>query len=527
MMRFFVFCLMIVAIPLSLRAAAPGDAFIVRQLIGDDSAAPTTPLWGTATPITSAQIDLSWLPSSDDIAVVAYRVYRDGIVIATTTQTSYSDSGLAASTTYTYTLDAYDHSFNISSTSAPLSTTTLALPVPVPPATTTPSATGATAVPFARTLTVSTTPTTATIHLSTYGPTSYVVRWGRTTSYELGAISSGLFRRNHAPTLYQLEPGTVYQYELELINERGIRQVVEHGSFTTQPSYVSTVPGNVSNLRATVVQTDVQLSWQLPPALEGTVRVVRSHLFYPTSPTDGVIVYEGVGDGVTDSAAFGEHSPLYYTVFVQHPSGLVSSGAVVRVDRPADFVIRDDALPTQVVPEQSSTTTAVPGTPIVPVGGLQLLDPASVQLRYDGLVTTFDALYELPTGTEVTILVPQAAVMPHLKAIMLTVYNPSQHTETTSYLLKLDQAGTYYAVTFTTADSEGEAAIMLEVYDFTAAVVRRIGTQVTYQDTPQAVAVVQKYYYDATFIGGVGGVGFLAASGGWLLWRRRRREDKK
>jgi hypothetical protein len=529
MMRlFFILCIFVMT-PLALQAAAPSDTFIVRQLVGSDSNPPSTPIFISATPIASSQIDLLWQPATDDIAVVAYRVYRDGIAIATTTQTSYSDSGLTASTTYSYTLDAYDYSFNISTTSLPVATTTLAISVP-PVATTTPSVgnTTSTAAPFVRALTVSTTPQTATLSITTFGPTRYVVRWGRTTSYELGAISSGLYKRSHSPTIYQLEPGTVYQFELELVSDRGISEVVERGSFTTAPGFTNTAPANVSNLQATVVGDDVLLSWQLPPDMLGTVRVVRSHLFYPTSPTDGMIVYDGTGVSVSDKNAFEPHSPQYYSVFVQDPSGMVSSGAVVKVERQAVLSVRDDGFSAGTTSSMGSPDAVVPVLPITQIGDSTLLDPAAVQLRFLDTVTTLDAVYDLPTATTLTVMVPKAAVANNLKAIVLTLYNPSDHTQYTSYLLKLDPTGEYYTVSLTTSLSAGEAALVLEVYDFTAAVVRRIGTQVIYTDVPPEQDEVQAFYYDATFIGGVTLIPFCVATFFWFVWRRRhRREDKK
>lgn len=528
-MRVLICGCMLMAAPLLLQAAAASDVFIVRQLIGDDSNPPSTPIFISAIPLTISQIDLQWQPSIDDIAVVGYRVYRDGLAIATTTQTFYNDTGLMASTTHVYTLDAYDYSFNISSTSLGVATTTLAVVVPPVATTTLPVGnTSATAAPFKRTLTVSTTAQTATFNITTYGPTRYVVRWGRTTSYELGTISSGVYRRSHSPTIYQLEPGTLYRYELELLNDRESNKVVERGSFTTKPNFIDTMPSNVSGLTAVVVENDVRLSWQLPAFMQGTVRVVRSHLFYPMSPTDGMIVYDGTGTEVIDEEALLQHSPQYYTVFVQHPSGFISSGAILKVERQMTLSVRDDGMPLGTTSSIVTKENGAPAVPIAQIGDVTLLDPASILVRFLDSVVTLDALYDLPTATLVTVDIPKVAVTTHLKAIILTVYNPSIHTESTSYLLKLDPSGEYYTVTFITAQNAGEAALTLGVYDFMAAVVRRIGTQVQYTDAPRREAAVQAFYYDATFITGVSLIPVCAIGYVAFLWhRRRRREDNK
>ena len=73
--------------------------FSVRTPVGDDVSPPTTPTLLTATPIAPTQIDLTWSPSTDDFQLLGYTVSRDGQHIATTTLTSYSDTGLTASTT--------------------------------------------------------------------------------------------------------------------------------------------------------------------------------------------------------------------------------------------------------------------------------------------------------------------------------------------------------------------------------------------------------------------------------------------
>lgn len=68
-----------------------------------DSNPPPIPDNLIASAISTTQINLVWDASS---GATEYRVYRDGTYLATTTGTSYSDTGLAASTTYTYTVRA-------------------------------------------------------------------------------------------------------------------------------------------------------------------------------------------------------------------------------------------------------------------------------------------------------------------------------------------------------------------------------------------------------------------------------------
>jgi chitodextrinase len=92
-----------------------------------DTTGPTTPTGLAATAISSSRIALSWSASTDNVAVTGYRVYRNGVFLATLGNvTTYESAGLAASTTYTYNVDAVDAAGNASGTSAAASATTVA-----------------------------------------------------------------------------------------------------------------------------------------------------------------------------------------------------------------------------------------------------------------------------------------------------------------------------------------------------------------------------------------------------------------
>lgn len=82
-----------------------------------DVTAPSIPTDLGASPISNTQIDLSWNASTDNIGVVGYRIFRDGGLVATTTSTSFSDTGLTPLTTYTYVVQAFDIAGNNSNPS--------------------------------------------------------------------------------------------------------------------------------------------------------------------------------------------------------------------------------------------------------------------------------------------------------------------------------------------------------------------------------------------------------------------------
>lgn len=98
-----------------------------------DTAAPNVPTGLLAIATGENQVNLTWAPSTDNIAVAGYNVYRGGTRIATSTTTSFGDGTVAANTSYTYTVSAYDGAGNISAQSASATVKTPATTVPTPP----------------------------------------------------------------------------------------------------------------------------------------------------------------------------------------------------------------------------------------------------------------------------------------------------------------------------------------------------------------------------------------------------------
>jgi mannan endo-1,4-beta-mannosidase len=97
-----------------------------------DSLPPTLPSQLAAASATPTSVSLTWAGSSDNLGVVGYGVYTNGVSAGTSTLTSYTVSGLACGTSYSFGVDAYDAAGNRSS-KAPLSASTSACATPSPP----------------------------------------------------------------------------------------------------------------------------------------------------------------------------------------------------------------------------------------------------------------------------------------------------------------------------------------------------------------------------------------------------------
>jgi chitodextrinase len=103
----------------------------VIQTAALDSQAPTAPVGLAALSISSARVDLSWSPSSDNVEVAGYRLERcagvgcaNFLEVATVAGTAISQTNLSPGTVYRYRLRATDAEANYSAHSSPVSVTT-------------------------------------------------------------------------------------------------------------------------------------------------------------------------------------------------------------------------------------------------------------------------------------------------------------------------------------------------------------------------------------------------------------------
>jgi len=100
---------------------------------GPDTQPPTAPSGLTAATASSSQINLTWSPASDNLAVTTYLIERcagsgcTGFAqIGTSSTTSFADLGLSDSATYTYRVRAQDGTGNVGGYSGSTAATTLA-----------------------------------------------------------------------------------------------------------------------------------------------------------------------------------------------------------------------------------------------------------------------------------------------------------------------------------------------------------------------------------------------------------------
>jgi chitodextrinase len=104
--------------------SSPKTTVMVSTLACADTSPPTQPTNLRATSTTTTSIALAWNPSTDNVGVTGYDVYRATTKVGTTTSTSYTITALTCGTAYTIGVKALDNANNAS----PQATLTITTP---------------------------------------------------------------------------------------------------------------------------------------------------------------------------------------------------------------------------------------------------------------------------------------------------------------------------------------------------------------------------------------------------------------
>lgn len=100
------------------------DDIALTTTSGADTEAPTAPGSLTASNTTTTGTTLTWTASTDNVGVTGYDVLQDGVVIASTANTTFDVTGLTPATTYDFTVIANDAAGNQSAASNTATVTT-------------------------------------------------------------------------------------------------------------------------------------------------------------------------------------------------------------------------------------------------------------------------------------------------------------------------------------------------------------------------------------------------------------------
>ncbi len=509
------FIVLSLIVPANLFIFAAEDQFNVSQLVDEtpDVTAPSIPTGLTATAVSTTQIDLSWVASTDDTAVTDYRIFRDNNFIATSGgATNYSDSSLTPNTTYAYTVSAIDAANNESGRSATSSATTL--PVQTPPANDGPAGDGGTMF-ILNYLTVSPDLREAVIRLGTNVPVRAVVYWGLTRDLELGSLASTLYQRDHVIRLTDLTPGTRYFFKIELLDGRAHRRVIDNQDFYTLSLPDTTPPDNVTNFKVEEKNGDAVLTWRNPQTDFASVRIVKSTIFYPRDPSEGEVIYEGRAEEFVDRNVE-PGKTYYYSAFAQDRSGNYSSGSVTDI--------------------RLSIEGGEPSKPQLFAGILQLpkdlIDPLlkslsiwDIDFIQDGVKKpVVSGTVEIRGDRSLTISIDYDKMPEILKTIAITMYDPNDKEKTFSFLLRVNKDKTAYQANIAAFERPGTYDFALAILDYkhqglaslTGAIIARIPEVLT--ESKKGFGMWTNLLWLLLLIP------FFVT---WILFRNRRRNQEK
>ncbi len=228
-------------------------AFVIAP---PDTEAPSASVISASEP-TPFSVALSWTQATDNVGVTSYQVYQDGTKIATLSSSSdqtYTVTGLSASTAYVFSLKAQDAAGNQSEASNQLTITT------APPSDDTEA------------------PTTPVLSLDSQAATTVSLSWTASTDndqlafyylYQNEVQVATLPPATTTHTVTQLAPGN-YAFTLKAVDAAGNQSEQSNPAVITIPA--ATEPGDSTDteppapfeLSAAASPTSLNLSWNTP-----------------------------------------------------------------------------------------------------------------------------------------------------------------------------------------------------------------------------------------------------------------------
>ncbi|WFO17320.1 fibronectin type III domain-containing protein [Cellulophaga baltica 4] len=286
----------IAAIDAAANSSVQSNSVSVTTLALPDTEAPTVPTALIANNITTTSVSLNWTAATDNVAVIDYEVFQDGVSIGLTGGTAtFEVSALAPETDYNFTVVALDAATNVSAQSNNLSIATLALPD--------------TEAPTVPTALIANSITTTSITLNWTAATDNVA----VTDYEVfqEGVSLGLSGGTTTFLVDGLTPETAYNFTVAALdasaNTSGQSNSISVNTLAIPDTEAPTIPTNL--VVDNITTTSVNLSWT---AATDNIDVVDYEIFQ-----DGVAI--GLSSGSVVFAVNGLTPETTYNFTITAP----------------------------------------------------------------------------------------------------------------------------------------------------------------------------------------------------------------
>ncbi len=169
-----------------------------------DTTLPTAPPELMAYPNTTTSVDLTWKPSTDNINVAGYIIYRNGVEIGGSTAAYFTDSTITENTTFNYIVDAYDDEGNLSEAS---NIATVNIPQAM------------VAIFISSYSITNRTTNSVTISWTTNIPSTGVVAYGSSSRNRSSQVMDNNLTTKHTIEITGLNPRSHYYYQISAFNE--------------------------------------------------------------------------------------------------------------------------------------------------------------------------------------------------------------------------------------------------------------------------------------------------------------------
>ncbi|MFI8604731.1 fibronectin type III domain-containing protein [Cellulophaga baltica] len=316
----------IAAIDAAANSSVQSNSVSVTTLALPDTEAPTVPTALIANNITTTSVSLNWTAATDNVAVIDYEVFQDGVSIGLTGGTAtFEVSALAPETDYNFTVVALDAATNVSAQSNNLSISTLALPD--------------TEAPTVPTALIANNITTTSVSLNWTAATDNVA----VTDYEVfqEGVSLGLSGGTTTFLVDGLTPETAYNFTVAALdasaNTSGQSTSISVNTLAIPDTEAPTIPTNL--VVDNITTTSVNLSWT---AATDNIDVVDYEIFQ-----DGVAI--GLSSGSVVFAVNGLTPETTYDFTITALDAAANSSAVSESITVLTLAVSDTEVPT--VPE--------------------------------------------------------------------------------------------------------------------------------------------------------------------------------
>jgi chitodextrinase len=311
----------------------------VYVTVVEDTTPPSVPTGVTATTTSASSITISWIPSTDNVGVAGYYLYRNNTKIITTnaiTGSPYVDSGLSPGN-YSYSLTAYDASGNISDLSA-VATATILYDVTPP------------SVPSGLSISTSSGVNNLSWNpsLDSITPVQgyYVYRDGS----ELGTVPTPSYQDSN------LMPATTYSYNVSAYDLYGNVSATSTSVSMTTPPLDTTPPSIPTDFYATPVSaSQVNLTWS--PSIDNVG--VAGYTIYRNNVELGTTASTSYIDtGLTTSTLYVYAISAYDAAGNNSPQATVAATTLAYTP-----VVVASTTPATSTTSTTTTTTTSPTTP--------------------------------------------------------------------------------------------------------------------------------------------------------------------